>query len=906
MQNEFAARSQLLTGQGEVTIFRLTALEDAGCAQISRLPYSVRILLEAALRCCDGSSNAAENVEALADWRPEADAGREIAFKPARVLLQDFTGIPALVDLAAMRDALAQLGADPAQIDPRVPSDLVIDHSVQVDECASRSALRANTAREFERNSERYSYLKWSEGAFRNLRVVPPSRGIVHQINLEYLATVVAKREMDTEVLAFPDSVVGTDSHTTTINGLGVLGWGVGGIEAEAVMLGRPIHILQPCVVGMKLTGRLTHKATATDLALTLTEMLRRHGVVGKFVEYFGDGVDSLSLPDRATIANMAPEYGATVGFFPVDAETVRFLQRTARSRATTDLVELYCREQRLLRTPDSPKPEYTQELELDLGDVVPSLAGPSRPQDLFALSDAAGKFRIHLQEAFRRATSVGQAPELAVRSKRIYLDGGQLELRDGAVVIAAITSCINTSNPSVMLGAGLLAKKAVERGLDTRPWVKTSLAPGSRVVTRYLAEVGLLPYLEALGFHVVGYGCATCIGNSGPLRPQIAEAIRETGLVACAVLSGNRNYEGRIHPLVRASYLASPPLVVAYALAGAMSIDLATEPIGCDRAGRPVHLSEIWPSQREIAEALDKATHPEPFSQEYEGLFDGGEEWRSLEPAGDLLYNWDDSSTYIRRPPFFDEWAPEPPLVGPINGARALAVLGDCVTTDHISPAGAIAADSPAGQYLATHGVEVGAFNTYGSRRGNHEVMVRGTFANARLRNELATEEGGFTTHLPTGEATTIFEAALRYRDAGIPLVVLAGAEYGSGSSRDWAAKGVRLLGVRAVIAESYERIHRSNLVGMGVLPLQFPSGESRHSLELSGHEIYDIELHGPPEPGQRIGVAVSSDDGAQRRFQAICRIDSTVEAQDYQNGGTLQTIVRSLLENLPSKAVW
>jgi aconitate hydratase len=885
--------STLEVGGESYEIFRIDALQDR--YDVARLPYSLKILLENLLRNGDDAG-----AEAVASWVAGDEPSREIAFTPARVLMQDFTGVPAIVDLAAMRDAMDELGGDPRRINPHVPVELVIDHSIQVDVFAERLAFQRNAALEFERNRERYAFLRWGQTAFDNFKVVPPNTGICHQVNLEYLGRVVETREGR----AFPDTLVGTDSHTTMINGLGVLGWGVGGIEAEAAMLGQPVSMLIPQVVGFKLTGELPEGSTATDLVLTVTQMLRERGVVGKFVEFFGEGLARLPLADRATIGNMSPEYGATCGIFPVDAETLRYLEFSGRPPERVELVEAYCREQGLFHEP-SAAATYSDTLELDLGDVEPSLAGPKRPQDRVALADAARDFRAELAELTNDGSLAGydeSAAETFPASDPPTHNGGGDEpspghehggtavaergegLDHGAVVIAAITSCTNTSNPSVMLGAGLLAAKAVDAGLVRRPWVKTSLAPGSKVVTEYLERAGLIEPLSQLGFDLVGYGCTTCIGNSGPLPEEISMEIQERDLVVASVLSGNRNFEGRIHPEVKMNYLASPPLCVAYALAGRMDVDLLSEPLQGE-----VMLGDIWPSQVEIAEVMERAIESDMFRKSYGEVFKGDADWNALEvPEGDR-YAWDPASTYVRRPPYFEGMPPEPPASLPIRGARAIAVLGDSVTTDHISPAGAIKKDSPAGGYLIEHGVEQGDFNSYGSRRGNHEVMMRGTFANIRLRNRLAPgTEGGFTRK--DGEVTTIYEAAMEYADEGVALCVLAGKEYGSGSSRDWAAKGPRLLGVRFVIAESYERIHRSNLVGMGVLPLQFPDGESAESLGLSGEETFDLE---PLEEGART-LHVKADDV---EFDARVRIDTPNEWQYYRHGGILHFVLRQLV---------
>jgi aconitate hydratase len=882
--NSFRTRDKLSVGAQTFDIHRLEFLEKQGVADLAKLPFSLRILLENLLRCEDGRFVHSEDIRALANWRPGAPE-KEIAFMPARVLLQDFTGVPAVVDLATMREAFQRMGGDPKRINPLFPAELVIDHSVQVDNFGNVNAFGLNAELEFQRNVERYAFLRWGQTAFQNFKVVPPDTGICHQVNLEYLARVVCAVPYGSRVEAYPDSVVGTDSHTTMVNSLGVFGWGVGGIEAEAAMLGQPSSMLIPEVVGFRLHGRLREGATATDLVLTVTEMLRKKGVVGKFVEFYGSGLSSLSVPDRATIANMAPEYGATMGFFPVDAETLAYLQFTARSPEQIALVEAYCKEQMLFRTDQTPAPLFNDTLELDLGAVEPTVAGPKRPQDRVPLRQA--------KSSFAKVVEGTPAKHVAVRN-----NGDSFDLSSGAVVIAAITSCTNTSNPSLMLGAGLLAKKAVERGLDTKPWVKTSLAPGSKVVTDYLQAAGLTPYLEKLKFHLVGYGCTTCIGNSGPLPEAIGTAIKENNLVAVAVLSGNRNFEGRIHPLVRANYLASPPLVVAYALAGRMDLDLTTEPIGSDPVGKPVYLKDIWPTPQEIETTVRAAVSTAQYSKVYGEVFEGDAHWKSMPiPKGDI-YKWDPKSTYIKLPPYFENMPKTPPALADIHGARALAVLGDSVTTDHISPAGSIPVDSPAGEYLIANGVKPHEFNSYGARRGNHEVMMRGTFGNIRLRNQLAPgTEGGWTLYLPSGEKMSIYDAAVKYREAGVPLVVIAGKEYGSGSSRDWAAKGTRLLGIRAVIAESYERIHRSNLIGMGVLPLEFKPGENRESLSLTGHEVFEIEGVAALAPKKPITVHVKSGDGKVKTFSAIARADTPEEVSYYHHGGILQYVLRQLL---------
>ncbi len=896
--NAFGARASLSTKQGELTIYRLAALADAGIGQVDRLPFSIRVLLESVLRNVDGVVVTEDDVRALANWGTDDAAQREIPFVPARVLLQDFTGVLAVVDLAAMRDAMVRLGSDPKKINPLIPMDLVIDHSVQVDAFGSSDALKINIDREFERNRERYQFLRWGQNAFRGLRVVPPATGIVHQVNLEYLASVVATRDVDGTRVAMPDSLVGTDSHTTMINGLGVVAWGVGGIEAEAVMLGQPIYMLIPEVVGFRLTGRLPEGATATDLVLTVTEMLRKKGVVGKFVEFFGDGLRNMSLADRALVANMAPEYGATMGFFPVDAETLAFLRQTARPDDLVDLVERYTKEQGLFRTDDTPEPAYTDTLTLDMSAVEPSLAGPKRPQDRIPLSRMKSAFAHSLRAP---VSERGFALDEAALSHKVDVDFDARTdtLTHGSVVIASITSCTNTSNPSVMVAAGLLAKKAVEKGLKVRPYVKTSLAPGSRVVTEYLRAAGLTPYLEQLGFHTVGYGCMTCIGNSGPLPEPVTKALAPGELVASSVLSGNRNFEGRIHALVKANYLASPPLVVAFAIAGRTDIDLTTEPLGTGSDGKHIYLKDIWPSQGEIAEAVSRSLTPDSFRTQYASVFEGNEAWNRISGAGGDTYQWEDASTYVQDPPFFAGLRKEVAPIGPIMGARVLVMVGDSVTTDHISPAGAIKADSPAGLYLQERGVAPADFNTYGSRRGNDRVMTRGAFANIRLRNLLAPgTEGGVTTYLPTGEQMSVFDAAAKYQAEATPLVVLAGKEYGTGSSRDWAAKGTLLLGIRAVIAETYERIHRSNLVGMGVLPLQLKSGQTRESLGITGQEVFDIVgLTDDTKPQQDVEVRVTDPKtGESRSITLTSRLDTAVEVAYYRNGGILPTVLRKL----------
>ncbi|MGC1618720.1 MAG: aconitate hydratase AcnA [Candidatus Acidiferrum sp.] len=882
--NSFGTRDKLNVGAQSFDIHRLEFLEKKISCHLPKLPFSLRILLENLLRCEDGRFVRPDDIRALANWTPGAPE-KEIAFMPARVLLQDFTGVPAVVDLATMREAIKRMGGNPRLINPLFPAELVIDHSVQVDSFGKANSFDLNAELEFQRNIERYAFLRWGQKAFQNFKVVPPDTGICHQVNLEYLARVVCAMPSGNRVEAYPDSVVGTDSHTTMVNSLGVFGWGVGGIEAEAAMLGQPSSMLIPDVVGFRLHGKLREGATATDLVLTVTEMLRKKGVVGKFVEFCGTGLSSLSIPDRATIANMAPEYGATMGFFPVDAETLAYLQFTARSFEQIALVEAYCKEQMLFRTDDMADPIFSDKLELDLGSVEPTVAGPKRPQDRVLLRNAKSSFQKVLEGTSEK--------HIAVRN-----NGDSFDLSSGAVVIAAITSCTNTSNPSLMLGAGLLAKKAVERGLHVKPWVKTSFAPGSKVVSDYLAASGLMSYLEKLSFHLVGYGCTTCIGNSGPLPEAIGAAIKDNNLMAVAVLSGNRNFEGRIHPLVRANYLASPPLVVAYALAGRMDMDLTTESLGADTAGNPVYLRDIWPTPQEIEKTVRESVTSEMYRKEYSNVFEGDAHWKSMPvPEGDL-YKWDPKSTYIKQPPFFENMPKTPPALADIHGARVLAVLGDSVTTDHISPAGSIAIDSPAGKYLIANGVKPHEFNSYGARRGNHEVMMRGTFANIRLRNQLAPGTEGCWTHfLPGNEKMTIYDAAVKYREAGVPLVVIAGKEYGSGSSRDWAAKGTRLLGVRAVIAESYERIHRSNLIGMGVLPLEFKAGENRESLGLTGQEVFEIEGVASLSPKKAITVRAESDDGSTKTFAAIARVDTPEEVLYYHHGGILQYVLRQML---------
>jgi aconitate hydratase len=893
----FGARSTFETGHGKASLYRLSALEKEGVASgLDRLPFSIRVLLESVLRNVDGELVTADDVRGLASWSATEPPEGELPFTPARVVLQDFTGVPAVVDLASLRAAVARMGGDARTINPLVPVDLVIDHSVQVDVFGTPDAVQRNAEIEFERNRERYEFLRWGQRAFDGFRVVPPATGIIHQVNLEYLAKGVLLRDEDQGPVALPDTLVGTDSHTTMINGLGVLGWGVGGIEAEAGMLGQPLYMVTPQVVGFRIVGRLREGTTATDLVLTVTQMLRKKGVVEKFVEYYGPGLAEMTLADRATIANMAPEYGATCGFFPVDDATLAYLRRTGRTPAEVELVERYCKEQGLFRTADTRDPDFTDTLELDLATVEPSLAGPKRPHDRVALSSMKASFRETLVAPVRERGFGLTAGETG-RAVPVEMGGRKAELKHGSVVIAAITSCTNTSNPSVMLGAGLLARKAAERGLQVPPYVKTSLAPGSKVVTEYLRKSGLLEDLEKLGFDLVGYGCTTCIGNSGPLPPAVARAVEEGQLVASAVLSGNRNFEGRVNPHVKANYLASPPLVVAYALAGTTDIDLTTEPLGTGADGKPVGLADVWPSQQEIAEA-EAMINAEMFASTYGNVFDGNPTWNAIPVAGGDLFEFREDSTYIQEPPFFQDLSLEPPPVPDIEGARILAVLGDSVTTDHISPAGDIALDSPAGRYLVSKGLEKKDFNSYGSRRGNDRVMVRGTFANIRLKNLMVPGvEGGVTVHVPSGEQMAIFDAAERYRTEGIPLVVVAGREYGTGSSRDWAAKGTLLLGVRAVVAESFERIHRSNLVGMGVLPLQFKKGEGVEALGLTGHETLSITGMADLTPRQEVAVSIHRPDGTETPTKATVRLDTPVEVKYYRNGGILQTVLRKML---------
>ena len=898
-KNSLGARATFDTGNGEAYIYRLDKLEKDGLGPISSLPFSIKILLEAVLREVDGYIVNEEDVTKLAKWNAAAPAADEIPFKPARVILQDFTGVPAVVDLAAMRSAMARMGGDPQKINPIVPVNLVIDHSVQVDVFGQAMALERNAEIEFERNRERYEFLRWGQKAFDNFSVVPPSSGIVHQVNLEYIARGVWTRPEDGGIVAYPDTLVGTDSHTTMINGLGIVGWGVGGIEAEAVMLGQPIYMLVPEVVGFKLTGQLNEGVTATDLTLTVVQMLRQKGVVGKFVEFYGSGLSQMTLPDRATIANMGPEYGATVGFFPTDAESLNYLRRTGRASELVELVERYAKEQGLFRTDDTPDPMFTDTLSLDLGDVEPSLAGPKRPQDRIPLGDMKKVFQMSLTKPVG-PQGFGLAEDALSRKGVIKPNGMPgAELKHGAVVLAAITSCTNTSNPSVMLGAGILAKKAVEKGLKVPAYVKTSLAPGSKVVTDYLNEAGLTPYLEQLGFHTVGYGCTTCIGNSGPLPDPVVDAITTGDLIVSGVLSGNRNFEGRIHPYIKANFLASPPLVVAYALAGTTDIDLVNDPIGTGADGSDVYLKEIWPTQAEVAAEYDNALNPATFKKEYTGIEESNPRWNEIPVAEGALYQWDEWSTYIQEPPFFIDMGEDASPITSIVDAKVLVKVGDSVTTDHISPAGSIPADMPAGKYLQDHDVAPYEFNSFGSRRGNDRVMTRGTFGNIRLRNQMAPgTEGGWSNYLPDDEVMPIFDASEKYKNDGTPLLVIAGKEYGTGSSRDWAAKGTLLLGVEAVLAESYERIHRSNLVGMGVLPLQFKDGENAKSLGLTGSETYTIHVDDDLKPRQDVQVDVTDPAGNTRTITLVCRVDTPVEVDYYRNGGILQTVLRNFLK--------
>ncbi|MGE5304749.1 MAG: aconitate hydratase AcnA [Alphaproteobacteria bacterium] len=891
--DSFGTRKALAVGNQSYDIFRLDLLEKAGFKNIPQFPVSLKVLLENLLRQQDNHHVNKGDIEALANWNPKSKPNKEIAFMPARVLMQDLTGVPAVVDLAAMREAMKRLGGDPKKINPLAPVDLVIDHSVQVDFFGSADAFQKNSKIEFERNVERYAFLRWGQKAFDNFRVIPPDVGICHQVNLEYLAPVVFRAKVDGKTLAYPDTVVGTDSHTPMINGLGVVGWGVGGIEAEAALLGQPIIMLIPEVIGFKLHGKLPAGATATDLVLTVVQMLRKKGVVEKFVEFYGSGLSNLSLADRATIGNMGPEYGATVGYFPIDDETLRYLKLTGRDPDLIRLVETYAKEQGMFRTDASPDPMFTDTLELDLDSVVPSLAGPRRPQDRVPLTESKKAFAAALPSLMKSGD--------AGRKVAVQMNGNRFDLKHGSVVITAITSCTNTSNPSVLIGAGLLAKKAGEKGLTRKPWVKTSLAPGSRVVTEYLKDSGLLPHLEKIGFHVVGYGCTTCIGNSGPLPEPVQNAIQEGDLVAAAVLSGNRNFEGRIHANVRANYLASPPLVVAYALAGSMDVDLYNDPLGQDPQGKPVYLKDIWPSPEEVQQVMNQSVRQEMFKKEYSQATEGDEQWKRMPVPEGELFKWDMQSTYVREAPYFDGMAKTPPPPKEISGARVLALLGDSVTTDHISPAGSIEKNGPAARYLTGNDVLPKDYNQYGARRGNHEVMMRGTFANIRLKNMLAPgTEGGVTVHLPDKKQMSIYDAAMQYQKEGRPLIVIAGKEYGSGSSRDWAAKGPRLLGIKAVIAESYERIHRSNLIGMGIVPLQFKPGENLKTHDLTGTETFDVVgITGDLKLRQDLTVRAKSDDGKLKEFAVTCRIDTPAELDYYRHGGILEYVLRQLLQN-------
>ena len=885
-QDNLKTRRTLTVGGKNYEYYSLPAAQDAGIADMSRLPFSLKVLVENMLRHEDGRTVEVSDIEGAAAWLENQTSSMEIAFYPARILLQDFTGVPAVVDLAAMREAMVHMGGDPQKINPLSAVDLVIDHSVMIDNFGTKDSFAANVKREFERNQERYEFLRWGAEAFSNFRVVPPGTGICHQVNLEYLGKTVWTDDIDGVIFAYPDTLVGTDSHTTMVNGMAVLGWGVGGIEAEAAMLGQPISMLLPDVVGMRLTGAPSEGMTATDLVLTVVEMLRAHGVVGKFVEFYGPGLDSLSLPDRATLANMAPEYGATCGFFPIDRETCDYLKFTGRDADQVALVEAYAKAQGMWRDENSPDPLFTDTLDLDISTVEPSLAGPKRPQDRVPLSGAA--------DAFAKAL-----PELGGGKPAIKVAGADYELEDGAVVIAAITSCTNTSNPSVLIGAGLVAKKARALGLNSKPWVKTSLAPGSQVVSDYLEAAGLQDELDALGFNVVGYGCTTCIGNSGPLPDAVADAVDDGELVVGAVLSGNRNFEGRVHAQVRANYLASPPLVVAYAIAGSLNINVATDPLGEDTDGKPVYLKDIWPTNAEVSETLRSALTPEMYRSRYANVFEGPEEWKGISAAASETYDWQDSSTYVRYPSFFEGMAPKPGELEDVIGARPLLMLADSVTTDHISPAGSIQKSGPAGNYLLERQIRPEEFNSYGSRRGNHEVMMRGTFANIRIRNEMVPGiEGGVSRHMPSGEQMSVYDAAMKYIDDGVPLVIIGGKEYGTGSSRDWAAKGTRLLGVKAVIVESFERIHRSNLVGMGVLPLQFKAGADRKSLRLDGSETWDITgVSGGISPRMDVACRITRADGSSENIELLCRIDTLDEVEYYRHGGILQYVLRNML---------
>ncbi len=903
-QDQFSVRSQLTANNQSYAYYSLPKLEEQGIGGIAKLPFSIKVLLEAAVRQFDGRAITNDHVKQLANWADARDNNKEIPFIPARIVLQDFTGVPVVVDLAAMRDTMKQAGGDPKRINPLVPVDLVIDHSVMVDAFGSKDALDYNMNVEFERNEERYRFLRWAQTAFDNFRAVPPATGIVHQVNLEYLASVAATKTVDGETVVFPDSLVGTDSHTTMINGLGVVGWGVGGIEAEAGMLGQPLYFVTPEVVGFKLTGKLAEGATATDLALTVTQMLRKKGVVGKFVEFYGDGLSNMSLADRATVANMAPEYGATIGFFPVDEETLNYMRNTGRTDEQVALVKAYYEAQGMFRTDSTPEPVFSDTIELDLATVVPSLAGPKRPQDRIELTDMKEAFNTIIRTPIDKGGYGLSEDKIEQKVEVKHPNGDTSAMSTGAVVIAAITSCTNTSNPSVMLGAGLVAKKAVEKGLVKPGYVKSSLTPGSLVVTDYLVKSGLLEPLEALGFHVAGYGCATCIGNSGPLPDEVSKAIADNDMTVAAVLSGNRNFEGRVHAQVKANYLASPPLVVAYALAGTVNIDLAKDPIGYGKDNQPVYLKDIWPSNEEVKAAIEQAMSPEMFREKYKDVFRANQRWNEIPVPEGELYAWDEKSTYIANPPFFEGLTTDVGDIQDIKGAKTLALLGDSVTTDHISPAGNIAPSSPAGTFLTENGVERKDFNSYGSRRGNHNVMMRGTFANIRIRNQMAPgTEGGVTTYLPTGEVTSIYDASMQYQDQDTNLVVIAGKEYGTGSSRDWAAKGTFLLGVKAVIAESFERIHRSNLVGMGVLPLQFQQGASWSSLGITGKETFDIVgLSNDIQPGQSLTVKATREDGSSFEFDVTVRLDSTVDIDYYRNGGILQTVLRQMMRDAQS----
>lgn len=891
-QDTLKTRRNLKVGSKTYAYYSLKAAQKAGLSDFSRLPFSLKVLLENLLRYEDGRSVTVTDVKAVANWVKKKKSTREIAFRPSRVLMQDFTGVPAVVDLAAMRDAMSAMDGDPKKINPLAPVDLVIDHSVMVDSFGTKGAFKDNVKREYERNGERYEFLRWGQQAFDNFRVVPPGTGICHQVNLEYLAQTVWTSKVKTPKgkieVAYPDSLVGTDSHTTMVNGLAVLGWGVGGIEAEAAMLGQPISMRVPEVVGFKVSGKLKEGVTATDLVLTVTEMLRAKGVVGKFVEFYGPGLDHMTLEDRATIANMAPEYGATCGFFPIDDETLRYLKATGRKKSRIDLVEKYAKAQGFFRTSRTPDPVFTDTMALELSDVVPSIAGPKRPQDRVALSNAAPAFKKALADEFKKS----------VDGKRVPVKGAKFDLGNGDVVIAAITSCTNTSNPSVMVAAGLLARNAAKKGLTVKPWVKTSLAPGSQVVSEYLKASGLQKDLDKLGFNLVGYGCTTCIGNSGPLPEPIANAITDGDLVATSVLSGNRNFEGRVSPQVRANYLASPPLVVAYAIAGSMNIDITKEPLGVDKKGKPIYLADVWPTPKNISETIRKTITPKMFRERYADVFTGDAGWRKIKTASSMTYTWNDKSTYVQQPPYFEEMSDKPAAITDIKGARVLGLFGDSITTDHISPAGAIKTAGPAGDYLSGNKVPVVEFNSFGSRRGNHEVMMRGTFANIRIKNEMVPGvEGGVTVHQPSGEQMSIYDAAMRYQKENVPLVIFAGKEYGTGSSRDWAAKGTNLLGVRAVVAESFERIHRSNLVGMGVLPLEFTGGATRASLKLTGAEVVDIEnLTGKIKPRMSIPGTITYADGSTKKVEFLCRIDTEDEVDYFSNGGILHYVLRNL----------